>query len=125
MKRILPFFLLLAIASCSSTGQDSSRSSASRGTPGSAATLSEADRSAVRTGVWANLGNESGSFRTMIGRHQAGGKVFVCGYIDTGSGDTPFVGTLERGSFTVSGMGGAREQTIEVQKSCQSRGILL
>ena len=55
----------------------------------------------------------------------AGGAVTVCGYVNPGAGDTPFVGTLVEGGFIVTDLGGPAERTIAVQQACHGRGIYI
>ncbi len=127
MKKV-PLLALLVTAAistaCSSTGQSQNTPApaSSRGPAGEVA-LSPSDRTAVETSVRTSLGQPSASFRTMIGQRDATGVVTVCGYFNAGSGDTPFIGTLGGGSFTVSNLGGTAEQTIAVQSACHGRGI--
>jgi hypothetical protein len=49
----------------------------------------------------------------------------ACGYVNAGSGDTPYVGTLTPTAFTVTGMGGTPERTSAVQAECQARRIYI
>ncbi len=127
MKKISLLALLVTAAmaaACSSTGQSQKPAAPapSRG-PGVEVTLSASDRTAVETGVRSSLGQPSTSFRTMIGQRDSSGVVTVCGYFNTRSGDTPFIGTLNGGAFTVSNLGGTDEKTIAVQAACHGRGI--
>lgn len=128
MKKIsVPALLLLALVSgCSSSGQNppAAAAPAPRG-PGGEVKLSDADRASVETAVRASLGQPSASFRTMIGHRDPNGVVTVCGYFNAGSGDTPFVGTLGAGTFSVSDLGGTSERTIAVQSACHGRGIYI
>lgn len=125
MKKV-PLLALLVTAAmaaaCSSTGQNTPAPAAPRG-PAGEVSLSASDRTAVETSVRSSLGQPSASFRTMIGQRDASGVVTVCGYFNSGSGDTPFIGTLNGGAFTVSNLGGTTEQTIAVQSACHGRGI--
>ncbi len=125
MKKISLLALLVTAAmagGCSSNSQNTPAPAASRGPAGEVA-LSPSDRTAVETSVRSSLGQPSASFRTMIGQRDASGVVTVCGYFNSGSGDTPFIGTLNSGAFTVSNLGGTAEQTIAVQSACHGRGI--
>ena len=61
----------------------------------------------------------------MIAQRDAGGAVMVCGYVNPGTGDTPFVGTLVEGGFIVTDLGGPTERTIAVQQACHGRGIYI
>ncbi|MBL8576265.1 MAG: hypothetical protein JNK47_03485 [Mesorhizobium sp.] len=125
MKKVSLLALLVTAAvstACSSTGQNTP--APARGPAGEVA-LSDSDRTAVETSVRSSLGQPNASFRTMIGQRDASGVVTVCGYFNSGSGDTPFIGTLGAGSFTVSNLGGATEQTIAVQRACHGRGIYI
>jgi hypothetical protein len=130
MKIVPALLLLLLTVSCSSTSQQGSQTAAAPGpaSPGGSGTpveLSEADRAQVQTAVRTQLGNEQASFRTMIGQRDATNAVIVCGYVNPGSGDTPFVGTLGGGSFAVTDIGGPTERTIAVQRACHARGIYI
>ena len=49
----------------------------------------------------------------------------VCGYVNPGAGDTPFVGQLTEGAFIVADLGGPTERTIAVQKACHGAGIYI
>ena len=49
----------------------------------------------------------------------------VCGYVNPGAGDTPFIGTLVEGGFIVTDLGGPAERTIAVQQACHGRGIYI
>jgi hypothetical protein len=117
--------LLLALAACST--QEKPNAAARPATPGMAetVTLTDADRAAVETAVRARLANDAATFRTMIGQRDQSGTVTVCGYVNPGSGDTPFVGQLSAGAFTVADLGGPAERTIAVQQACHGRGIYI
>lgn len=126
MRNITALLLLLAAAACSSTNQQAPRTAAAAPAgPGATVTLTEADRVAVETAVRARLGLPGATFRTMIGQREAGNAVLVCGYVNPGTGDTPFVGTLGGGSFTITDVGGTTERTIAVQNACHGRGIYI
>ncbi len=126
MKIISALVLVLALAACSSTKSPQAVAPApASGASGSSVTLTEADRTAVENAVRARAGQPSATFRTMIAQRDAGGAVMVCGYVNPGSGDTPFVGTLVEGGFIVSDLGGPAERTMAVQNTCHGRGIYL
>lgn len=127
MNKATAILLLLAVAGCSSTTQQVS-SPAQPTVPGGAGatvTLSDADRAAVENAVRTRLANNSATFRTMIGQRDANNAVTVCGYVNPGSGDTPFIGALSGGTFNVTDLGGPTERTIAVQKACHGRGIYI
>jgi len=126
MTKIAALFMLFALAACSSTGNTPKpASSASPGAAGSSVQLTDADRAAVETAVRAQLGQPGATFRTMIAQRDPGNAVVVCGYVNPGSGDTPFVGMLSGSAFTVSDIGGPTERTVAVQKACHGRGIYI
>jgi hypothetical protein len=87
--------------------------------------LTDADRAVVESAVRARAGQPTATFRTMIAQKDAGGAVMVCGYVNPGAGDTPFVGTLSEGAFVVTDLGGPTERTIAVQKACHGAGIYI
>lgn len=127
MKRI-PALLLAALAvSCSSTSQTPPQGSSPGATSGSDTqiTLSEAERTQVQSAVRTRLGNEQATFRTMIAQRDSSNAVTVCGYVNPGSGDTPFIGMLSGGTFSLSDIGGPTERTIAVQHACHGRGIYI
>jgi hypothetical protein len=126
MHKIPAMLLLLALAACST--QEKPNTAARPATPGTAGAtvpLTDADRAAVETAVRARLANDAATFRSMIGQRDQGGTVTVCGYVNPGSGDTPFVGQLSAGAFTVADLGGPAERTIAVQQACHGRGIYI
>lgn len=123
MRKIPTLFLLLAIASCTSAQQTTKPSQPSA--VGTAVTLTDADRAAVESAVRAQLGQPGATFRTMIAQRDASSAVVVCGYVNPGAGDTPFVGMFNGGAFTVTDLGGTTERTIAVQKACHGRGIYI
>lgn len=125
MKRIPALLLALLAASCSSTSQQAAPPAGAATGTRTEITLTEADRAQVQTAVRTRLANEQATFRTMIGQRDSSGAVTVCGYFNGGSGDTPFIGTLGGGAFTVSDLGGPTERTIAVQKACHGRGIYI
>ena len=87
--------------------------------------MTDLDRAAVESAVRARAGQPSATFRTMIAQRDAGGAVTVCGYVNPGAGDTPFIGTLVEGGFIVTDLGGPAERTIAVQQACHGRGIYI
>ena len=125
MKTIPVLLLALLAASCSSSSQQTTPPANAPTGVGTQITLTEADRAQVQTAVRTQIANQQATFRTMIGQRDASGVVTVCGYFNGGSGDTPFVGALGGGAFTVSDLGGPTERTIAVQKACHGRGIYI
>lgn len=125
MKKIAAILLPLALAACSSSSQQPPNAGAKATGPGMQVTLTETDRMQVQTAVKARIANESATFRTMLAQRSPDGTTMVCGYVNAGSGDTPFVGSLGGGSFSVSDIGGPTERTIAVQQTCHGRGIYL
>ncbi len=124
MKKLAALLVLLTASACSSTGQDTPKPNpAAPPAAGAPVQLTEADRAAVQTAVRTQLGSGTASFRTIIGQRDATGAVTICGYVNPGSGDTPFIGTLTGGAFTVTDLGGTTERTIAVQHACHARGI--
>jgi hypothetical protein len=124
MRKIPALLLLLAVAACTSTPQSPKPAAPATGA-GNTVPLTDADRSLVETAVRARAGQPSATFRTMIAQRDAGGAVTVCGYVNPGAGDTPFVGTLVEGGFIVNDLGGTTERTIAVQQACHGRGIYI
>lgn len=89
-------------------------------------TLTDADRAAIEAGTRAYLQNPaSATFRTMLATKGTDGAVTACGYVNLGTGDKPYIGTLAGGAFTVTGMGGATADTIAVQQRCQSSRVYI
>lgn len=125
MKKIPALLLLLAVAACTSTPQTPKPAAAPATGAGNTVPLTDADRSLVETAVRARAGQPAATFRTMIAQRDAGGAVTVCGYVNPGAGDTPFVGTLVEGGFIVNDLGGTTERTIAVQQACHGRGIYI
>jgi len=123
MKKIAALLLSLAIAACSSTSQGPSPARPSG--PAGQVTLTEADRTQVQSVVKAQLANEAATFRTILGQSGADGTTTICGYVNSGSGDTPFVGQMTRGGFALSDIGGPTDRTIAVQKACHGKGIYI
>ncbi|MEP9388359.1 hypothetical protein [Mesorhizobium sp. KR9-304] len=121
MRKIPALLVLLAVASCTSTPQ--APKPAPSTAAGAAVTLTDADRAAVEGALRARL-TPTATIRTMIAQSDAGG-VTVCGYVNSGSGDTPFIGMLVEGAFIVTDLGGPTERTIAVQKACHGRGIYI
>ena len=129
MKRTPALLLVLALAACSSTTQEASKAAAptmspASGAPGASVTLTAADRTVVESAVRARLGQPAATFRTMIAQRDVNA-VVVCGYVNPGAGDTPFIGMLNADAFTVTDLGGPTERTIAVQKACHGRGIYI
>lgn len=123
MKKIVVMLLPLAIAACSSTSQPSSPARSTG--PAGQVTLSEAERAQIQSVVKAQLANDAATFRTILGQRGADGVTTVCGYVNPGSGDTPFVGQMNHGGFALSDIGGPTERTIAVQKACHGKGIYI
>jgi hypothetical protein len=125
MTKITALLLLLSVAACSSTQGPSNVATPAATSVGASVSLSDAERAAVETAVRTRLANDTATFRTMIGQRDPNQRVVVCGYVNPGSGDTPFVGELAGGAFTVTDIGGPTERTIAVQKACHGRGIYI
>ena len=121
MRKIPALLLLLAVTSCTSTPQ--APKPAPSTAAGAAVTLTDTDRAAVESALRTRL-TATATIRTMIAQRDAGG-VTVCGYVNSGSGDTPFIGMLVESAFIVTDLGGPTERTIAVQKACHGRGIYL
>lgn len=125
MKKTAALLLLLAAAACSSTSQPAPKVAAPAAPGGgSPVALTDADRAAIETGVGARVG-AGATFRTMTAQRDPGGAVAVCGYVNTGGNDAPYIGMLAGGAFTVTDLGGPPERTIAVQKACQARRIYI
>jgi hypothetical protein len=87
-------------------------------------TLTDADRAAIQAGVRAALaGQGNPTFRTMIATAGADGVVTVCGYVNKGSGDKPYIGTLAASVFTMASVGGTDPEIIAVHTACGHKGI--
>ena len=125
MKKMPALLLLLAAAACTSSPQASKPSATGASGAGSSVTLTDTDRGTIEAAVRARAGQPSATFRTMIAQRDAGGAVTVCGYVNPGAGDTPFIGTLVEGGFIVTDLGGPAERTIAVQQACHGRGIYI
>jgi hypothetical protein len=125
MRRISALLLLLAVASCTSTQQASKPASTTPNATAASIPISDAERAVIEAAVRARAGQPSATFRTIIAQRDAGGAVMVCGYVNPGAGDTPFVGTLSEGAFVVTDLGGPTERTIAVQKACHGSGIYI
>ncbi|MEW9808075.1 hypothetical protein [Mesorhizobium marinum] len=125
MLRLVALLSLLAVASCSSTQGGSNAAKPSTQGAGASVTLTDADRAAVEVAVRTRLADNAATFRTMIAQREANGSVVVCGYVNPGTGDTPFYGHLSGQSFTLADIGGPTERTIAVQQACHGRGIYI
>ena len=125
MKKMPALLLLLAAAACTSAPQASKPSATGGSGAGSSVTLTDTDRGTIEAAVRARAGQPAATFRTMIAQRDAGGAVMVCGYVNPGTGDTPFIGTLVEGGFIVTDLGGPAERTIAVQQACHGRGIYI
>jgi len=125
MRKISALLLLLVVAACSSTPQQAPKVAApSAPGGGMPVALTDADRAAVETGVRARVA-AAATFRTMIAQRDQSGAVAVCGYVNTGASDAPYIGMLAGGAFTVTDLGGPPERTIAVQQACQARRIYI
>jgi hypothetical protein len=126
MSRIPVLLLALLVCACTSTSQQPPQASPPAGSgSGTSVALTDAERAQVQSAVTTRLGNDQATFRTMLAQRDANGSVTVCGYVNQGTGDTPFVGSLSGQAFTVSDIGGPKERTIAVQQACHGRGIYL
>lgn len=124
MRKIPALLLLLVVASCTSTTPQTPKLAASTAA-GATVPISDAERSVIEAVVRTRTGQPAATFRTMLAQRDAGGAVMVCGYVNPGAGDTPFVGTLSEGAFILTDLGGPTERTIAVQNTCHGRGIYL
>ena len=88
-------------------------------------TLTDADRAQVETAVRAALagGGSNATLRTMIATRGGDGVVTLCGYVNTGAGDKPYVGTLSAAGFAVAAIAASNDEIVAVHASCGSRGI--
>lgn len=122
MKAFVAAGLLVLLTACTSTlPKPAAPPPTSRGnTP---VTLSDADRAAIEAGTRAALNGANATFRTMIGTRGGDGVVTVCGYVNTGSGDKPYIGVLADAGFSVSSIAATREEIIAVHGSCGQKGI--
>ena len=125
MRKISALLLLAAVAACSSTPQQAPKA-ATPSAPGGGmpVALTDADRAVIETGVGARVGTGA-TFRTMAAQRDQSGAVAVCGYVNTGGSDAPYIGMLAGGAFTVTDLGGPPERTIAVQQACQARRIYI
>lgn len=124
-KKIAAILLPLAIAACSSTGQSPTAGSARSTGPAGEVTLTDGERTQVETAVRGRIANDAATFRTILAQRLSNGTTVVCGYFNTGGGDTPFFGRLASGTFSVGDVGGERDRTIATQKACHGSGIYL
>jgi len=124
MKKISALLLLLAVAACSSTPQAPKVAAPAAPGGGMPVALTDADRAAIETGVRTTVGGGA-TFRTMTAQRDQTGAVAVCGYVNTGGSDAPYIGMLAGGTFTVTDLGGPPERTIAVQQACQARRIYI
>jgi hypothetical protein len=123
MKAVLAAGLALLVSGCVSTPpkQTTSQFTTGRNEP---VALSDADRAAVETGVRAALnGAGNPAFRTMIATKDEDGVVTLCGYVNAGPGDKPYVGVLTSAGFSVTGMGGSDADTIATHAACSHKGV--
>ena len=87
-------------------------------------TLTDADRAQVEAGVRAALtGGANATLRTMIATKGGDGVVTLCGYVNAGAGDKPYVGTLSAAGFAVSAIAASNDEIIAVHASCGQKGI--
>ena len=122
MRRAIALIMIGLTAGCTSTTPTAKPTTATSGT---SVTLSETDRSTVERDTVAVLPDVSNAtFRTVSASRRADGTLTVCGYVNSTngagvkSGDKPFVGILANGSFTLSAIGGTKEETVAVQSEC-------
>ena len=124
MKRLGAIGCVMLLAGCMSSSPPPSAppppSMTGRNEP---VTLSDADRAAIETGVRSALGSPTATFRTMIATKGGDGVVTACGYVNTGSGDTPYIGSFSGGAFTMTRKGGTAEETIATQTACGQKSI--
>lgn len=122
---IVSGFAILLLAGCTSTSPPPTKPAAysPRYGTNTPLTLTDADRAAVEAGTRAALANPPGaSFRTMAATRAPDGVVTVCGYVNTGSGDKPYVGTLSGGAYTMTGHGASDAEIVSVQAACAQKG---
>ena len=118
--------LLLLLSGCVSNGPPPASAPpppvmSTRNTP---VTLTDANRTAIEAGVRTALGNPANAtFRTMIATKAGDGVVTACGYVNTGGGDKPYIGTLSDTGFAMTGKGGTAEETIATQTACSNKGV--
>jgi hypothetical protein len=125
MKRSVAASIVLVLAGCVSSSPPAAAPPppimTGRNNP---VTLSDANRAAIESGVRAALGNPANAtFRTMIATKGPDGVVTACGYVNTGSGDKPYVGTLSDAGFAMTGKGGTDAETIATQTACSQKGV--
>ncbi len=121
MKAVLAAGMALLVSGCVSTPPKQSTPPTAGGN--APVTLSEADRAQVEAGVRGTLGAGNATFRTMIATKGGDGVVTLCGYVNAGAGDKPYIGILSAAGFSVSGIGGSDAETIAVHTACGRRGI--
>ena len=117
---------LLLVAGCQSTPPQASTQFTPPQTAKSNApvTLTNADRAQVETGVRAALtGGGNATLRTMIATRGGDGVVTLCGYVNSGAGDKPYIGTLSAAGFAVSAIAASNDEIIAVHASCGHKGI--
>lgn len=118
MQALLSACLLLWLLGCATTRE-----------PTSPYTLSNADISAVGTGIHTALKDlDSPRFRGFRAASSADGKIYVCGWIsskdDYGgyTAEQPFVGTLFAGQFVLDRFAKDQATASTIFSECQKRG---
>jgi hypothetical protein len=122
MKAVVAVVLGVLVSACTSTPPKPAAPppTSGRNTP---VTLTDADRAAVEAGVRAALGQAGATFRTMLATSSSDGAVTVCGYVNSGAGDKPYIGTLAASAFTMTSVGGSDAEIIAVHTACGHKSI--
>ena len=126
MKALVAAGLALLVAGCQSTPPQASTQFTPPQTAKSNApvTLTDADRAQVEAGVRAALtGGGNATLRTMIATRGGDGVVTLCGYVNSGAGDKPYIGTLSAAGFAVSAIAASNDEIVAVHASCGHKGI--
>lgn len=127
MKAALAAALVLLVAGCTSSPPKPAPTPAPKAGAVTPVTLSDAERATVEVGARSYLQNPPDAvFRTMLASKRADGATTVCGYVNVNNGgDKPYIGTLAGGVFSVTAIGGTADETIAVQKACQSSRVYI
>jgi len=123
-----PILASVAVLLCgcmSSPSTTAPKTSTTPGSPSAPVVLTEMDRATIEAAVRSYKLDlpATATFRTMTARRAGDGRVTACGYVNAGTGDKPYVGILGDGGYTVTALGGTREEVIAIQSECGRKGI--
>jgi hypothetical protein len=124
MKAWIAVAAALALSACTSTQPPAAPPPPVNTGGNTPVTLSDADRAAIEAGTRAALGGgANATFRTMIATRGGDGVVTACGYVNTGSGDRPYIGVLGAAGFSVTSISSTKDEIIAVQGACSKKGV--